>query len=136
MNKEVNAIILNQIKLFDNLSEHLYAQREAIKNNKIFELDSISNKINEVCKKIVEEEVSLRKVLDKKSIKDFVMENKSDKELYDSYIFLTSLVERLTLIKEDNLFLIKKSLNFTNKLLASINKNTEKPNVYTRKPNY
>lgn len=136
MNKEVNAIILNQIKLFDKLSEQLYAQRDAIKNNKIFDLDSISNKINEICKKIVEEEVSLRKVLDKKTIKDFVMENKDDKELYDSYILLTSLVERLTLVKEDNLFLIRKSLAFTNKLLSSINKNTENPNVYTRKPNY
>ncbi len=136
MNKEVNDGILNQVKLFDTLREYLEIQREAIKTNKIFDLDDISNKINAVCKSIVEEEVKLRKILDKKTIKEFVMENKNDKELYDSYILLTSIVERLMLIKDDNLFLIRKSLAFTNKLLSAINKNTENANVYTRKPNY
>ena len=64
------------------------------------------------------------------------MKNKDDKELYESYILLVSLVEKINLIKDDNKFLIKKSLSFTNNLLSSINKNANQPNVYTRKPNY
>lgn len=64
------------------------------------------------------------------------MENKDDEELYGSYIFLVSQVERLSLIKNDNQFLIKKSLTFINKLLSSINNNTNQCNVYTRKMSY
>ncbi|AID44520.1 FlgN family protein [Candidatus Arthromitus sp. SFB-mouse-Japan] len=136
MNKEVNGIILNQIKLFDTLQKYLEEQKEFIRNNKLFELDGISFKINNVCKSIADEEVKLRKLLNNEYIKDFVMKNKDDKELYESYILLVSLVEKINLIKDDNKFLIKKSLSFTNKLLSSINKNANQPNVYTRKPNY
>lgn len=136
LNKEVNGIILNQIKLFDTLQKYLEDQKEFIRDNKLFELDGISFKINNVCKSIADEEVKLRKLLNNEYVKDFVMKNKDDKELYESYILLVSLVERINLIKDDNKFLIKKSLNFTNKLLSSINKNANQPNVYTRKPNY
>ncbi|EIA23743.1 FlgN family protein [Candidatus Arthromitus sp. SFB-mouse-SU] len=136
MNKEVNGIILNQIKLFDTLQKYLEEQKEFIRNNKLFELDGVSFKINNVCKSIADEEVKLRKLLNNEYIKDFVMKNKDDKELYESYILLVSLVEKINLIKDDNKFLIKKSLSFTNKLLSSINKNANQPNVYTRKPNY
>ena len=136
LNKEVNGIILNQIKLFDTLQKYLEEQKEFIRNNKLFELDGISFKINNVCKSIADEEVKLRKLLNNEYIKDFVMKNKDDKELYESYILLVSLVEKINLIKDDNKFLIKKSLSFTNKLLSSINKNENQPNVYTRKPNY
>nr|WP_242821637.1 MULTISPECIES: flagellar protein FlgN [unclassified Candidatus Arthromitus] len=136
LNKEVNGIILNQIKLFDTLQKYLEEQKEFIRNNKLFELDGISFKINNVCKSIADEEVKLRKLLNNEYIKDFVMKNKDDKELYESYILLVSLVEKINLIKDDNKFLIKKSLSFTNKLLSSINKNANQPNVYTRKPNY
>lgn len=136
LNKEVNSIILNQIKLFDTLQKYLEDQKEFIRDNKLFELDGISFKINNVCKSIADEEVKLRKLLNNEYVKDFVMKNKDDKELYESYILLVSLVERINLIKDDNKFLIKKSLNFTNKLLSSINKNANQPNVYTRKPNY
>ncbi|EGX28970.1 FlgN domain-containing protein [Candidatus Arthromitus sp. SFB-mouse-NYU] len=136
LNKEVNGIILNQIKLFDTLQKYLEEQKEFIRNNKLFELDGVSFKINNVCKSIADEEVKLRKLLNNEYIKDFVMKNKDDKELYESYILLVSLVEKINLIKDDNKFLIKKSLSFTNKLLSSINKNANQPNVYTRKPNY
>lgn len=136
LNKEINVIILNQIKLFDTLQKHLEEQKEFIKNNKLFELDGVSVKINNVCKGVADEEVKLRKLLNKECIKDFVMRNKDDKELYESYILLVSLLEKLSLIKEDNKFLIKKSLNFTNKLLSSINKSINQSNVYTRKFNY
>ena len=136
LNKEVNGIILNQIKLFDTLQKYLEEQKEFISKNKLFELDGISFKINNVCKSIADEEVKLRKLLNNEYIKDFVMKNKDDKELYESYILLVSLVEKINLIKDDNKFLIKKSLSFTNKLLSSINKNANQPNVYTRKPNY
>ena len=38
LNKEVNGIILNQIKLFDTLQKYLEEQKEFIRNNKLFEL--------------------------------------------------------------------------------------------------
>ena len=131
MRNKVNDILVEQIKLFNLLQDSLENQRECLKNNKIFELDSISVKINEICKNIAEFEMKLRKLLGERTIKSFIAENNSDKELQDSYIFLVSQVERLNLIKSDNQFLIKKSLNFMNKLLSSIGNNPTKSNVYS-----
>lgn len=136
MKKEVNNMLINQIKLFNVLQDDLEKQKDCVKNNKLFELDSIGIKINGVCKNIAEIEIKLRNLLGKQTIKEFVMENKDDEELYGSYIFLVSQVERLSLIKNDNQFLIKKSLTFINKLLSSINNNTNQCNVYTRKMSY
>ena len=136
MKKEVNNMLIDQIKLFNVLQDDLEKQKDCVKNNKLFELDSIGIKINSVCKNIAEIEIKLRNLLGKQTIKEFVMENKDDEELYCSYIFLVSQVERLSLIKNDNQFLIKKSLTFINKLLSSINNNTNQCNVYTRKMSY
>ena len=136
MKKEVNNMLIDQIKLFNVLQDDLEKQKDCVKNNKLFELDSIGIKINSVCKNIAEIEIKLRNLLGKQTIKEFVMENKDDEELYGSYIFLVSQVERLSLIKNDDQFLIKKSLTFINKLLSSINNNTNQCNVYTRKMSY
>lgn len=136
MKKEVNNMLIDQIKLFNVLQDDLEKQKDCVKNNKLFELDSIGIKINSVCKNIAEIEIKLRNLLGKQTIKEFVMENRDDEELYGSYIFLVSQVERLSLIKNDNQFLIKKSLTFINKLLSSINNNTNQCNVYTRKMSY
>ncbi|HJD00964.1 MAG TPA: flagellar protein FlgN [Candidatus Dwaynia gallinarum] len=136
MKKEVNNMLIDQIKLFNVLQDDLEKQKDCVKNNKLFELDSIGIKINSVCKNIAEIEIKLRNLLGKQTIKEFVMENKDDEELYGSYIFLVSQVERLSLIKNDNQFLIKKSLTFINKLLSSINNNINQYNVYTRKMSY
>ena len=136
MKKEVNNMLIDQIKLFNVLQDDLEKQKDCVKNNKLFELDSIGIKINSVCKNIAEIEIKLRNLLGKQTIKEFVMENKDDEELYGSYIFLVSQVERLSLIKNDNQFLIKKSLTFINKLLSSINNNTNQCKVYTRKMSY
>ena len=136
MKKEVNNMLIDQIKLFNVLQDDLEKQKDCVKNNKLFELDSIGIKINSVCKNIAEIEIKLRNLLGKQTIKEFVMENKDDEELYGSYIFLVSQVERLSLIKNDNQFLIKKSLTFINKLLSSINNNTNQCNINTRKMSY
>lgn len=136
MRSRINDIVINQIELFNTLQQNLEEQKECIKNNKLFELDKIGVKINSICKKIAEVELKLRSLLGKKTIKEFVMENKDDSELYSSYIFLVSQVERLSLIKNDNQFLIKKSLNFINKMLSSISNSTSQCNVYSRKKIY
>ncbi len=136
MKDKVNDIFINQIKLLDILQRHLEEQRKFAKNNQLFELDNISAKINKVCKKIAEIEMNLRGLLKNQSVKEFVMENKDHDELYSSYIFLVSQIERLSLIKNDNQFVIQRSLNFINKLLFSINNNSNQYNVYTRKTNH
>lgn len=136
MKREVNNMLIDQIKLFNVLQDDLKKQKDCIKNNKLFELDNIGIKINSVCKNIADIEIKLRNLLGKQTIKEFVMENEDDEELYGSYIFLVSQVERLSLIRDDNQFLIKKSLTFINKLLSSINNNTNQCNVYTRKMSY
>ncbi len=136
LKSKVNDLLIGKIKLFNNLQNCLEEQKDCVKNNKLFELDSVAIKINDVCKSIAESTMKLKNVLGKQTIKEFVMENKDDKELYENYLFLVSQVEKLSLIKNDNQFLIKKSLNFTNKLLSSINNNTSGYNVYTRKSSY
>lgn len=133
---KVNEILISEIKLLNILQENLEIQRGCAKNNQLFELDEISVEISKICKKIAEIEIKLREILGQKSLKDFVMENKNYDELYGSYIFLVSQVERLSLIKNDNKFIIQKSLNFINKLLSSIDNNSKQSNVYTRKMNH
>lgn len=136
MKREINSMIIEQIKLFNQLEESLCEQKKCVKENKLFELDRVGIKIDNICKNIAEIELKLRKSLGKDNIKDFVMKN-NDKELYESYIFLVSQAEKLNLMKNDNQFLIKKSLSFINKLLSSINNTTNnKPNVYTRNITY
>lgn len=136
MRSKINDLVINQIELFNILQENLENQKECIKNNKLFELDEIGIKINNTCKNIADVELKLRNILGKQTIKEFVMKNRDDNELYSSYIFLVSQVERLNLIKTDNQFLIKKSLNFINKMLSSISNSTNQCNVYTRKTIY
>ncbi len=136
LKKEVNSLLVNEIELFNTLQNYLEEQRECIKNNKLFELDSVGVKINSVCKNIAESTMKLKTTLGKQTIKDFITENKEDRELYENYLFLVSQIEKLSLIKNDNQFLIKKSLSFTNKLLASIKNNASECNVYTRKSSY
>ena len=135
MRNKINDLLINQIQLFSILQECFEKQKECVKNNKLFELDSVSVDINNTCKKIADVEIKIRELLQKTTIKEFVMENKDDEELYSSYIFLVSQVEKLNLIKYDNEFLIKKSLGFINKLLYTINNNNQS-NVYTRKSTY
>lgn len=133
---KVNQILINQIKLFDILQEHLDKQKNCIKDNKLFELDNVGVKINDICKRIAEVEINLRNLIGEQTLKNFIMDNKQNKELYGSYIFLISQIERLSLVKNDNQFLIKKSLNFINKMLSSISNSTTKSNVYVRKNIY
>ena len=83
-------MLIDQIKLFNVLQDDLEKQKDCVKNNKLFELDSIGIKINSVCKNIAEIEIKLRNLLGKQTIKEFVMENRDDEELYGSYIFLVS----------------------------------------------
>lgn len=136
LKNKVNDLFIGKIKLFNNLQNYLEEQKQCVKNNKLFELDSVAIKINDVCKNIAESTMKLKSILGKQTIKEFVMENKDDKEFYENYLFLVSQVEKVSLIKNDNQFLIKKSLNFTNKLLSSINNNASGCNVYTRKSSY
>ncbi len=137
LKREINSMLIEQIKLFNQLEESLCEQKRCVKENKLFELDRIGIEIDNICKNIAEIELKLRKSLGKDKIKDFVMKNKDDNELYESYIFLVSQAEKLSLMKNDNQFLIKKSLSFINKLLSSINNTTNnKPNVYTRNITY
>lgn len=135
MRNKINSLLVDQIELFDLLQKSFEKQKVCVKNNKLFELDSIAIDMNNICKKIADVEIKIRELLQKTTIRDFVMENKEDEELYGSYIFLVSQVEKLNLIKNDNEFLIKKSLGFINKLLHAINKDN-KSNVYTRKLTY
>lgn len=135
MRNKINSLLVDQIELFDLLQKSFEKQKVCVKNNKLFELDSIAIDMNNICKKIADVEIKIRELLQKTTIRDFVMENKEDEELYGSYIFLVSQVEKLNLIKSDNEFLIKKSLGFINKLLHAINKDN-KSNVYTRKLTY
>ena len=135
MKNKINNLLTQQIELFNVLQECFEKQKDCVKNNKLFELDGIAVNINNTCKKIADVEIKIRELLQKTTIKEFVMENKDDEELYGSYIFLVSQIEKLSLIKSDNEFLIKKSLSFINKLLHTINNNNQS-NVYTRKPTY
>lgn len=90
----------------DQLLVLLQVQKEMIMKKDAFGLEGLVNKLSDCSKKIAQEEVARRKMLNNSSIKEFVS-NAKNKELTEIYSELSSTLEKVIFQKETNELLIK-----------------------------
>lgn len=100
--------------LYDALREqYLY-----IMKNDIFKLNEIIETIQECSKSVAKAEISRRKELNGKPLKEVTNVDSEVKVMYEQ---IKEVLERVQMQKETNELLIKQQLVLTNKLLAVIN---------------
>lgn len=117
--------IMNEQKTYlDQLLILLKIQKEMIIKKDAFGLEGIVDKLNECSKKIAQEEVARRKILNNGSIKEFVS-NSRNKELTETYNSLSDTLQNVIFQKETNDLLIKQQISLNARVLDMINPNRE-----------
>lgn len=130
MKDQLKEILKLEKKLFQELLALLDDQYKFIINNKIYELENITDKISNKGKEIAKAELQRRNVTGEISMSD-VVGKYEDEELYLLYRDTKKLLEGLQIQKETNDMLIKQSLGFTNQLLNIINPAGGVPKTYS-----
>lgn len=108
----------------DQLLVLLQVQKEMIMKKDAFGLEGLVNKLSDCSKKIAQEEVARRKMLNNSSIKEFVS-NAKNKELTEVYSELSSTLEKVIFQKETNELLIKQQVSLNSKILEMMNPNRD-----------
>lgn len=124
MEKELIKLMKEQKAHLDQLLVLLQVQKEMIMKKDAFGLEGLVNKLNECSKKIAQEEVARRKILNNGSIKEFVS-NAKNKDLTEIYSELTDILEMVMFQKETNDLLLKQQISLNAKVLEMINPNRE-----------
>lgn len=89
-----------------------------------FGLEGLVDKLNDCSKKIAQEEVARRKILNNGSIKEFVS-NAKNEELTRIYNSLSKTLQEVVFQKETNDLLIKQQISLNAKVLEMMNPNRE-----------
>lgn len=124
--------------MINNLTETLILERESLQNllslleeqytlimkKKLFELEDIVEKIKLCNKDIAEKEVSRRKIIGSKSMKDIV-ENSNDIALDSEYRDIKKIIEVVRMQKDTNELLIRQQMGFNAQILNIINPRRE-----------
>jgi flagellar biosynthesis/type III secretory pathway chaperone len=123
--------MLKETDALKKLLSLLEEQYKLLLGNKIFELEGIVSKIQEVNKEIAEIEVERRKVTAGKAMSDLIRESKNI-DLESSYRNIKKLVSELQLQKDTNDALIRQGLGFSTRMLNIItpDRNTQTYNAY------
>ncbi|NMA85626.1 MAG: flagellar protein FlgN [Epulopiscium sp.] len=132
MDSEIlKGIMLKETDALKKLLSLLEEQYKLLLGNKIFELEGIVSKIQEVNKEIAEIEVERRKVTAGKAMSDLIRESKNI-DLESSYRNIKKLVSELQLQKDTNDALIRQGLGFSTRMLNIItpDRNTQTYNAY------
>lgn len=132
MDSEIlKGIMLKETDALKKLLSLLEEQYKLLLGNKIFELEGIVSKIQEVNKEIAEIEVERRKVTAGKAMSDLIRESKNI-DLENSYRNIKKLVSELQLQKDTNDALIRQGLGFSTRMLNIItpDRNTQTYNAY------
>lgn len=106
------------------LLELLDTQYKMIMSKDVFGLEGLVDKINECGKRIAQDEVRRRKVLDNGSIKEFVNESHNE-ELKILYSKIRNTLNEVVSRKETNDTLLKQQIGFNNKMLEIMNPRRE-----------
>ena len=124
-------MITNLIELMKEQETHLgellvllQVQKEMIIKKDAFGLEGLVDKLNDCSKKIAQEEVARRKMLNNGSIKEVVRTAKND-ELTKIYGSLTETLQKVMFQKETNDLLIKQQISLNAKVLQMMNPNRE-----------
>lgn len=124
MEKELIYVMENQKVQLEKLLILLQVQKDMIMKKDTFGLEGLVNKLSDCSKKIAQEEVARRKMLNNSSIKEFVSSAKN-KELTEIYSELSSTLEKVIFQKETNELLIKQQVSLNSKILEMMNPNRD-----------
>lgn len=124
MTQELNNIILEEIKAFEELLKVLDKQHEYIVKNNIFKMESIVDEIEENSKNIARYEMDRRKITKGRPMTEIIREYR-DEQLETNYRKARKLLEGLNLQKDTNEMLLKQGIVYANKMLQIINPNRE-----------
>ncbi|WP_294153754.1 flagellar export chaperone FlgN [uncultured Clostridium sp.] len=102
----------------------LQVQKEMIMKKDAFGLEGLVDKLNDCSKKIAQEEVARRKMLNNGSIKE-VVSNAQNEELTKVYNGLSETLQKVIFQKETNDLLIKQQISLNSKVLEMMNPNRE-----------
>lgn len=102
----------------------LQVQKEMIMKKDAFGLEGLVDKLNDCSKKIAQEEVARRRMLNNGSIKEVVSNAKND-ELTKIYNSLSETLQKVIFQKETNDLLIKQQISLNAKVLEMMNPNRE-----------
>lgn len=124
MIEELNSIILEEIKSFDELLEVMDKQHKYIVKNDVFKMESIVEEIEEKSKVIAKWEMDRRKITKGLPMTEIIRKCR-DEELETNYRKARRLLEELNLQKDTNETLLKQGIVYANKMLQIINPNRE-----------
>ncbi|WP_294394634.1 flagellar export chaperone FlgN [uncultured Clostridium sp.] len=102
----------------------LQVQKEMIMKKDAFGLEGLVDKLNDCSKKIAQEEVARRKMLNNRSVKE-VVSNAQNEELTKVYNGLSETLQKVIFQKETNDLLIKQQISLNSKVLEMMNPNRE-----------
>ena len=124
MINELIELMQSQDDDLNELLELLETQYSMIMSKDAFGLEGLVDKINECGKRIAQDEVKRRKLIENKSIRNIVNES-NDKKLVELYDKIQVTLNAVVLKKETNDILLKKQILFNNKMLELINPRRE-----------
>lgn len=117
--------LMNEQKVhLEQLLVLLQVQKEMIMKKDAFGLEGLVDKLNDCSKKIAQEEVARRKMLNNGSIKEFVSNAKND-ELTKTYTSLSDTLQKVIFQKDTNDLLIKQQISLNAKVLEMMNPNRD-----------
>ncbi|WP_027625843.1 flagellar protein FlgN [Clostridium lundense] len=128
MVKELNSIVVAEIKALEDLLQCLDRQHEYVAKNDVFKMEKIVEEINSCNKEIAKLEMERRKLTNGESMGKIV-DSLNDKELEENYRKARKLIEELKVQKETNEILIKQGLGYTNRMLQVLNPDRQ-PKTY------
>lgn len=117
---ELKEEVRREKKAVEKQLELLDKQHSLIMKNDAIALEYVANEIKVINKEIAESEISKRKILNGKSLREFVFSSK-DIELEELFRDMKIKVELLALQNETNKILIKQQLSYTNRMLMILN---------------
>lgn len=124
MIKKLIELMNEQKTHLDQLLLLLKIQKEMIIKKDAFGLEGLVTKLNECSKKIAQEEVARRKILNNGSIKEFVSSSRN-RELTETYNSLSDTLQKVIFQKETNDLLIKQQISLNARMLEMINPNRD-----------
>ncbi|NLZ49749.1 MAG: flagellar protein FlgN [Clostridiales bacterium] len=117
--ERLKSIMQKETDALKNLLSLLEEQHKLLLGNKVFELEAMVSKIQNVNKEIAELEMERRKITAGKVMSHIVMETK-DLDLENSYRNIKKLLAQLQLQKDTNDTLIRQGLGFSTRMLNLI----------------
>lgn len=124
MVEQLKSIINDEIEAVVKLIKLLEEQHQYLVDKDAFNMEASVKKIQTANKKLAEKEVERRKLTNGKAIKEIISEYK-DMELEDRYRKIKRYLNDAQVQKENNEFLIKQGISFTNRMLSIMNPSRE-----------